>query len=232
MNRRLFLKSVAGGALAAGIPFNAAMAGEKKENEDGLVELPEPDVQGKMTLERAIANRRSKRKWIHDKNLGIEKVKQLCWSAQGITDEKRNFFRAAPSAGALYPLELYVAKHDGFWKYIPKKHALECAGKKDVRPLIQEKALGRDWVGKASAVFLFCLVPERTTKKYGSRGERYAIMEVGFAAENLLLQAVALGLGSVPIGAFYDEKMKKALSLPDEEDPMLIVPVGYPDNAE
>jgi SagB-type dehydrogenase family enzyme len=162
--------------------------------------------------------------------LDLTEISQLVWSAQGITHARG--FRTAPSAGALYPLELYVIAGrvknlpSAVYRYSPRQHALVKMVSGDMRPELCRAALGQSAVRKAPVVLLFCAVFERTTTKYGQRGIRYVHMEVGHAAQNVCLQAIALELQTAVIGAFRDEAVKKILNLPAEEQPLYLVPVG------
>jgi SagB-type dehydrogenase family enzyme len=187
------------------------------------IKLPRPVLRGKMSVEECIAKRRSIRNY-KGTPLTLNELSQLLWATQGITH--RDGLRAAPSAGATYPLEIRVAKEDGLFRYIPKGHKLIKEKDEDLRKRLAIASLGQPWVEEAPCSFIFSAVYERTTRRYGKRGERYVHIEVGHAAENLHLQAVALGLGSVPIGAFRDEEVKKILGLPKNEEPLYIVPVG------
>lgn len=197
--------------------------GEKMKDEE-IITLPAPDTKGKIALETTILKRRSIRSFT-GQALTMEQIGQLLWAAQGITD--RRGYRAAPSAGALYPLEIYVAKEDGLFHYIPEGHKLRKLSEKDLRRGLQSAALFQSWVGKAAVDIIICAVYERVTSRYGQRGTRYTDIEVGHAAQNIHLEAVALGLGSVPIGAFSDDAVAKVLSLPEDEIPLYIIPVGY-----
>lgn len=187
--------------------------------------LPKPTVKGDISLEECIAKRRSVRKY-QSREVDLDQLGQLCWAAQGITAEKIGF-RAAPSAGATYPLELYVVKSDGIFRYIPEAHKLVKLGSEDLRDSLARAALGQEFIEEAPLNFVITAVYRRTTRRYGERGEMYVHMEVGHAAQNIHLQAVALGLSSVPVGAFYDEEVSEVLSLPEEEIPLYIIPVGY-----
>lgn len=197
--------------------------------DDHLVALPAPDTGGGMPLETTLSKRRSIRKYKNSK-LTLTEVSQLLWAAQGITSKRG--FRTAPSAGALYPLELYVAAghvqglEAGIFHYRPQKHALESIEKGDQRAALARAALGQQPVRQAPVVFIFAAVPGRTAAKYGQRGMRYVLQEAGHAAQNLCLQAVALELGSVVIGAFSDEDVARSLKLKDDEVPLCLVPVG------
>jgi len=186
--------------------------------------LPEPTTKGNMSVEEAISLRRSVRTF-SGSALTDNELSQLLWSAQGIT-EKRRRFRAAPSAGATFPLETYLVTAEGVFHYVPAKHALEEIRRGDVRVDLSNAALGQQSVRKAPAIIVFAAVPKRTTGKYGRRGMMYIHMEAGHAAENIHLQAVALGLGSVPVGAFDDRDVAKIVGLPREEKPLYMVPVG------
>ena len=189
------------------------------------IELPKPKTKGALSVEEAIQKRRSVRSYAK-KDISMEQLSQLLWSCQGIT-EPRGGYRAAPSAGALYPLEIYVAKSDGLFHYIPEGHRLEALSGKDVRRELSDAAYGQDYVGDAAVDIIICAVYERVTGKYGARGRMYTDIEVGHAAENVALQAVALGLDSVPIGAFTDSEVSGVLRLPADVKPVYILPVGY-----
>ena len=191
------------------------------------IQLPAPVKQGRMSLEEAILNRRSQRSFIQ-KDLDWAQISQLLWAAQGITAKTWGFaFRAAPSAGALYPMEIYLVNKDGLFYYLPSGHKLEVLADSDLRDSLAEAALGQGPVRQAAIDIVICAVYQRVTGKYGQRGKRYVDIEAGHIAQNIHLQAVALGLGSVPIGAFDDERVKDILSLPPEQEPLYIIPVGY-----
>lgn len=187
--------------------------------------LPTPRLSGEMSLEGALAQRRSVRTF-GEKALTDAEIGQLLWAAQGIT--RPQGYRTAPSAGALYPLELYVATASGVYHYTPDGHLLGAIQDGDAREAIFRAALNQEPVRDAPAVFAITAVYERTAAKYGAeRGQRYVHLEAGHAAQNLLLQAVALGLGAVPIGAFDDEGVQDALGLPPDHMPLYLIPVGH-----
>ncbi len=190
-----------------------------------VTELPAPDTTGTMTLEQAIAQRRAKRSFIGEA-LSLAQVGQLLWAAQGITEPQRGF-RAAPSAGALYPLELYVVTADGVYHYRPDGHSMRRHLAGDKRAALATACLGQQCVQQAAAGFVFAAVFQRTRAKYGPRADQYVHNEVGAAAENLCLQATALGLGSVMVGAFDDGQVTQALDLPADHSPALVIPVGH-----
>jgi len=159
--------------------------------------------------------------------LTLEETSQLLWAAQGLTHPAG--YRTAPSAGALYPLEVYVVLPEGVYHYDPDGHRLDLHLSGDACPALYAAALRQDPIMDAPAVFVIAAVYERTAVKYGKeRSPRYVHLEAGHAAQNLLLQAVALDLGAVPIGAFYDDEVKKVLALPQDQQPLYLIPVGHP----
>jgi SagB-type dehydrogenase family enzyme len=190
-----------------------------------LIVLPSPALDGDTSLEEALVLRRSVREF-EDTPLTPSELGQLLWAAQGITHDRG--FRTAPSAGALYPLELYVVTAEGVFHYEPQGHRLQIVGHDDARPALYKAALSQVPVRQAPAVFVITAVRERTAAKYGAeRSPRYVHLEAGHAAQNLLLQAVVLGLGAVPIGAFYDEDVQAALGVPADHEPLYLIPVGH-----
>lgn len=191
------------------------------------IQLPPPVTKGKISLEGTILSRRSKRSF-SPKDLTLAQISQILWAGQGIT-AGRGSYRAAPSAGALYPMEIYVLTKQGLYHYLPEGHKLEVLTEKDLRPALAGAALGQSAVSEAALDIIICAVYSRITGRYGQRGIIYAAIEAGHIAQNIHLQAVALGLGSVPIGAFSDEGVKNILSLPKDNEPLYIIPVGYAD---
>jgi SagB-type dehydrogenase family enzyme len=187
--------------------------------------LPEPRPQEGLSLEETLAQRRSVRSFTEEE-LTLEEISQLLWAAQGLTAAWGG--RTAPSAGALYPLEIYVATADGLYHYVPRGHKAIIESQDDLRLKIWEAALEQDAIRESPAVFVITAVYERTAKKYGDRAERYVKLEAGHACQNILLQAVALDLGAVPIGAFYDDQVQAVLSLPPDHEPLYLIPVGHP----
>lgn len=199
------------------------------EHTSGTIRLPEPVQDGKTSIETAIRKRRSVRSFT-DSPLTLAEVSQLLWAAQGITSHQG--LRTAPSAGALYPLELYLvagsvdALPAGVYHYRPKNHEVVRVIEGDRRSELCAAALGQPSVRNASAVIVIAAVYERTTVKYGARGMQYVHMETGHAAQNVSLQAVPLNLGTVIVGAFQDAEVRKVLKMPAGEQPLYIMPVG------
>jgi SagB-type dehydrogenase family enzyme len=199
---------------------------EAKMQEGQVISLPSPRVKSEVSLEEALLKRRSVRSWTLEE-LTWEEISQILWAAQGIT-EQRHGFRTAPSAGALYPLEVYVVKREGVYQYLPQGHKLKKTLEGDFRFPLSRAALGQEAVSKAPVDIVITAVYQRTQRKYRERGIRYVHIEAGHVAQNIHLQAVALGLSSVPIGAFNDGEVKRVLSLPQEIEPIYIIPVGHP----
>lgn len=228
----LILVFIVCAGIAAVIIFQQLKSGDAPAsiNRVEIMKLPEPKFIGRTSLEETLLNRRSIREF-KDQSLTLADVSQLLWAAQGVTEQRRGF-RTAPSAGALYPLELYVAVGNventasGIYKYRPHEHELVKVADGDVREELCRAALGQSSVRDGAIVLVFSVVYERTTIKYGDRGIQYAHMEVGHAAQNVYLQAVSLDLGTVVIGAFYDDKVKQVMGMEDSEIPLCIMPVG------
>lgn len=189
-----------------------------------LITLPKPNKNGLISLEKAIAARRSRRDFL-PQSLTLEQIGQLTWAAQG--REAGGRFRTVPSAGATYPLELFVVTGDGLFHYLPAKHLLEKLADQDLRAALASAAWGQEFVEAAPLTLVFAAEFSRTTNHYGKRGIRYVYMEAGHAAQNVHLQAEALGLASVAVGAFDDASISKILSLPKNLEPIYMVIVGH-----
>jgi len=190
------------------------------------IPLPSPRMDGDVSLEAALCLRRSIRNFTQQ-GLSLAEIGQLLWAAQGVTDPRG--YRTAPSAGALYPLEIYLATDQGLYHYRPEDHSLQPLQDADRRLELFHAGLGQQALREAPAIFIIVGVIPRTEAKYGpERSPRYVYLEAGHAAQNLLLQATALGLGAVPIGAFYDNQVVDLLGLPDGYSPLYLIPVGHP----
>lgn len=212
--------------------FDKPEPNEDEAMQTETVNLPPPNLKGALSLEETLKERRSVRRYL-DEPLELEWVSQMLWAAQGITLESQGF-RTAPSAGATFPLELYVAAGKvtgldaGLYRYVPDGHRLEQVSGSDLRSELAEAALGQGQVRNAPAVFIITADYERTAGRYGERAVRYVHMEVGHAGQNICLQAITYGLGSVIVGAFNDDQVKSVLDLPANEDPLYLIPVGKP----
>jgi SagB-type dehydrogenase family enzyme len=187
--------------------------------------LPAPRDSGAVALETALRRRRSVREF-QVRPLSQEALAQLFWAAQGITHPRG--LRTAPSAGALYPLEVYAATERGLLHYQPRGHCVRTVIPSDVRAALQRAAGFQESVGAAGAVFVITAVYQRTAARYGPRTERYVHIEAGHAAQNVLLEATALDLGAVPVGAFDDDQVAGVLGLPQNQRPVYLIPVGVP----
>jgi SagB-type dehydrogenase family enzyme len=194
-----------------------------------IVVLPQPSGTGSTSLEQLLAQRRSIRDY-QTSALELADIGQLLWAAQGITHTQG--LRAAPSAGALYPLELYVVTGhveglaQGVYHYDPGHHQLLKTSEADLRDALTRAALSQNWIKQASAIIVFTADYKRTTRKYGKRGKRYVHIEAGHAAQNLFLQSGSLGLATVVVGAFNDNEVASVLRLPADLQPLLLMPVG------
>lgn len=200
--------------------------------EANVVGLPQPDLRGGMSLTEALSLRRSVRSY-NESPLSMVHLSQLLWSAQGITNDRG--FRTAPSAGATFPLEMFVLVNavdglqKGIYHYRPKDNALEVIHLKDVSAALARASLSQSMITDAATVLIFGAVLDRTTDRYGDRGVRYVYNEVGHASQNVHLQAAALGLGTVVIGAYRDEEVEDILQLEPEVRVLYMMPVGNMD---
>lgn len=195
-----------------------------------VIKLPEPRQKGDVSLEQCLFARRSVRAY-RDQPLGLAEVGQLLFAAQGITNAAQGF-RTAPSAGALYPLEVYIVAGKveglaaGIYKYVPTRHELVSIVTGDKRQELAGAALGQQCVTDGAITVVLSAVYHRTMGKYKERGIRYVYIEAGHAGQSVCLQATALGLGIVPVGAFDDGRVKQLMKMPDEEDPLYLLPIG------
>ena len=217
-----------GFALLALLPLALLIAGCAKEpaalDEGEIVTLPRAHSDSTMTLDEALTSRRSIRAFTSEP-LDAELVGHLLWAAQGITSADGG--RTAPSAGALYPLELYAVTSAGVFHYRPIGHDLSTVVRRDVRTDLSGAALGQGAVRDAALVIVITADYSRTAAKYGAeRGERYVLLEAGHSAQNVLLEAVALGLGAAPIGAFDDSAVARVLGLPAAHAPVYLIALG------
>ena len=221
--RAILLAFLLSGALA-GSAVMGQVVGERAD-------LPPPDLAGEVSVEEALQRRRSVREFAPE-SLSLADVAQVVWAAQGETHA--GGYRTAPSAGALFPLELYVVAGDvdglpsGTWRYRSATHDLVLVREGDVREPLAAAALRQGCVREAPVVLVIAGVVPRTARKYGRRGRRYVHVEVGHAAQNVYLQCAGRGLGTVMVGAFDDEAVREVLGLPDDHEPFGLLPVGRP----
>jgi len=197
------------------------------------MQLPEPRFEGAVSLEEAIHDRRTIRSFT-SASLTLEHLSQILWAAQGITGQE-GFKRAAPSAGALYPMDVYGAVgkdtvgtlEPGVYEYRPAGHSLSPVTKGDVRKALAGASLGQMWTARAPLTLVVTAEYIRITGKYSQRGVRYAMIEAGHIGQNIFLQCAALGLGAGIVGAFEDGEVIEVLGIPKSREPLLIMPVGY-----
>ena len=202
------------------------------------VKLPPPEFSGGMRLNEALMRRRSIRDFSMEP-LNLKIISQLLWSAQGLSDLKDKL-RTSPSAGATFPLYIYVVIGDkavksngdylpaGIYRYDVHKHILIKVEDGDIRSKLSHACLGQEWVFEAPISIVIVAKYGRTTWRYGSRGIRYVHFEVGHVGQNIYLQCTSLGLGTVAVGAFDDYAVKAILKLSDEEIPLYVMPIGFP----
>ena len=210
-------------------PYGSKSELRSAEIAHGIIRLPAPRIDGATSVEKALRERRSVTEF-EKQPLSLAEISQLLWAAQGTTGS--GGLRTAPSAGALYPLELYLVAGnvegltEGIYKYRPDGHELIRAVEGDKRTELSRAALGQTSVRDAAAVLLLSAVYERTTARYGERGIRYVHIEIGHVGQNVCLQAVALKLGAVGIGAFDDSQVKRIANLMPKEEPLYLIAVG------
>lgn len=191
------------------------------------IKLPAPELKGSISVEEALVGRRSVREY-KDGPLALKEVGQLLWSAQGITAGWGG--RTTPSAGATYPLEIYlvvgrvVDLKPGLYHYLPASHSLVKVVEGDLQRDLALASLGQEMIEKAPVTIVIAGLFRRTTARYGERGVRYVHMEAGHAGENIYLQAETMGLATVAVGAFSDSEVKETLKL--KEEPLYLMPVG------
>jgi len=187
-----------------------------------------------MTLKEALAGRRSVRDF-SDQPLSRSQLSPLLWAVQGRRNGGES--RTAPSAGATYPLEIFILLgqnsvegiHQGIYHYNYDSHSISRLSGADARPELAGAARGdQGFIGRAPVAIVICADYERTTVRYGRRGERYVHMEAGHAGQNIYLEATALGLATVAVGAFDDEQVRQVLKLEERYRPLYIMPVGKP----
>lgn len=203
-----------------------------KAQAETFINLPAASLQGGLTVPQAIQHRRTIRRFAA-RPLTLEQVAQLLWAAYGITDPRG--LRAAPSAGALYPLDVYLVVGErqvaglasGVYHYYPDKHALLSRQSGELRQAVGRASLHQMWLAEAPVLLVITAEYRRCQAKYGSRGVRYTFMEVGHVGQNIFLQAEAMGLGAGIIGAFDDAAISRILNLPAAHEPLLLMPVGY-----
>ncbi len=194
--------------------------------------LPKPDYKGRLSVEEAIYGRQSIRKYSKDP-LSLREISQMLWSANGINiDGTTGPTRSYPSAGGLYPLDIYLAVFNvknlgkGLYKYIPEKNKLRITLRGDLKSALYEASYYQNMFGSAAEVIIYAYDYSILKRIYDKRGiERYAHMDIGHSAENVYLQAESLGIGTVAVGAFNDIEIEKILNIKDKEI-LYLLPIG------
>ncbi len=228
---RLSLRTLGAAALMLLAACGARAQAPAAQAPTDTIRLAAPRAKGALSLEEALATRRSVRQWAPG-SLKLEELAQLVWAAQGVTSPDGK--RTAPSAMARYPIELYVvaAAVDGLapgsYRYLPKGHALVkvSAADADCRGAVAGAARGQASVATAPVVLVISSVPARFGARTDERTDRFIAIEVGAVLQNIYLQATALHLGAVAVGGYQDEPLVQAVPLAAGERPMIIVPVG------
>ncbi len=214
------------GLLAAGCAAAAPPeVTEPNQRYTESVELPEPNLTGPVSVEAALASRRSGRQFA-DRRLSPDVVGQLLWSGQGITDAQGR--RTAPSAGALYPIELYGLTATDTFHYLPAAHELEQRSNDQTLSELGDASFDQQWITTAPLVIVVTGVVARTEAKYGGVAYDLMLRESGHVVQNILLQATALGLAAVPVGGFDPAVIERLMAFPPGEEPLYLIPVGYP----
>ena len=204
---------------------------ERVANQPKEIQLPTPWYEGQESLE-AVLSRRSSGRNFSDRPLPLTKLAQILWAAQGtVVHAISGATRTAPSAGATYPLEVYVVAGNvddlaaGIYHYNQERHSLVSVAVGEYRDKLANIALGQDFLATAAVSLVLVADYARTTSRYGTRGIRYVHMEIGHVTQNIHLQAEAMQLASVAVGAFEDDSLKTMLKT--EYEPLMVVPVGY-----
>jgi len=205
-----------------------------RKEQPTTIYLPPPITEGEISLEEAMAKRRSVRKFTADP-VSQSQLSQILWAAQGVNNETWKY-RTTPSAGATYPLEIFIfcgegcveGMDAGVYHHVTAGHCLTLLHKEDMRPALAKAALSQDCVRDTPLDIVICALYQRTVFSYGKRGERYVHIEAGHVGQNIYLQAAAFGLGTVAIGAFNDEQVGEVLKLDKQYQPLYIMPVGSP----
>ena len=196
------------------------------------VKLPPAAPQGAVSVAEALKARRTVRRFA-SRPLALAQIAQILWAADGLSDPRG--LRTAPSAGATYPLELYLVVGElgvtglnpGVYRYLVAEHALLPTVNGDLRAQVSRASLHQAWMAEAPVLLVIAAAYQRCTAKYGERGVMYTHMESGHVGQNVFLMAEALGLGAGIVGAFEDQGLSRVLQLPKDQVPLVVMPVGY-----
>ena len=212
--------------LAAVLPAFGEVPRRTRAGDLKIIQFPEPNRAGPVSLETAINIRRSVRQFA-DTPLNFAQIGQLVWAGQGITDKQQDL-RAVPSVGDLYPIELYLVTPEGSFVYSPEGHSLKQISSLDLRKQLSAAASGQGPVEDAACDIVIAGSARKVAVKYGNKAQKFMLLEAGQVAGNIQLQAVSLGLASMPVGDFEIRNVARVCELPAELEPLLIVCVGHP----
>jgi len=218
------------------IQVSAAISQQNKENSTEI-KLPAVQLPSSKPLVKTIQQRHS---WRRFKNIPLkeDQISLILWAATGKRiDALTAATRTIPSAGATYPLEVFLlvgrqgvsGLNPGFYQYIVDNHSLISVSNEDLRQELANSCLGQDFIKEAPVSLIIAVVYNRTTSRYQERGVRYVHIEVGHSCQNIYLIVQDLGLATVEVGAFDDQRLKNLLKLRKEIEPLIIMPIGYPD---
>jgi SagB-type dehydrogenase family enzyme len=188
------------------------------------ISINPPEQKGGKPIWEAIVQRRSYREFSFDP-ITFAELSQLLWATQGITARVWGYdFRAVPSAGALYPIETYVAVHrvndlnPGLYHFDIRENHLILLKEGNLGQSLSRAGLGQEMLAEASCVFVWTAIVKRSKWKYRQRAYRYVYMDVGHIGQNLYLAATAMNLGCCTVGAFYDEEVDRLIGIDGREE--------------
>jgi SagB-type dehydrogenase family enzyme len=199
------------------------------------IALPSPSYKGTVSVEEALKARRTHRSF-QSRPLTLKQFSQILWGAYGVSAQKYgSFLKTAPSAGALYPLDIYGVVGEGgvetltpgIYHFRPENHAVELVKEGDLRAQVARHALQQMWMAKAPLMLIITGEYNRSSIKYGPRGVTYTHIEAGHVGQNIFLQTEAIGLKAGIVGAFDNRGVVTTMGVPPSHDPLLIMPVGY-----
>jgi len=225
----LLAATLFGGAAVPARGAIAAAFAAPPPSRPGVVMLPRPALNGRLSFEKTLSQRRSIREYAHGA-LTLAELGQLAWAAQGITGPEGK--RTAPSARAVYPLTVYFVANDvadfakGVYRYEPGGHALALVAAGDHVPALSAATSREAFIAPAPLLVVVAADSVLAAEKFGARAERWCAMETGFVVQDVYLQATALGLGTVMIGGFDDAALRRAIELPANQLPYALMPVG------
>jgi SagB-type dehydrogenase family enzyme len=220
--RKLFIVCLA--VLALGLSSAVAQDSSKAAPASNRIELPKPDLSAGIPLNQALAGRRTPvpRAFLPTPLTKAE-LSQILWAANGLTGPEER--RTAPSAANQHYVHIFVTSAEGFFEYLPVGHQLQKISGEDLRA----KFSNQQAVTQAPTVLLLVGDYERAAVRYpGEKGPRFIALEGGHIAQNVLLEASALGLGAVPVGGFEPKDVNKAASLPAQQSSIYLLTIGHP----